>query len=76
MGEGDGAVKIGPERNVRLGCVVGGVVVQVSATGVCRSDWHAWMGHDPVRLPQSRQGRGQSTRLVACSVEAVYTIAP
>lgn len=30
---------------------VGGVVVQVSATGVCRSDWHAWMGHDPVRLP-------------------------
>ncbi len=30
----------------------GGVVVRVSATGVCRSDWHAWMGHDPVNLPQ------------------------
>lgn len=29
----------------------GGVVVRVSATGVCRSDWHAWMGHDPVSLP-------------------------
>lgn len=29
----------------------GGVVVEVAATGVCRSDWHAWMGHDPVRLP-------------------------
>ena len=29
----------------------GGVVVAVEATGVCRSDWHAWMGHDPVALP-------------------------
>jgi alcohol dehydrogenase len=30
----------------------GGVVVRVEATGVCRSDWHAWQGHDPdVRLP-------------------------
>jgi alcohol dehydrogenase len=24
-----------------------GVVVEVGATGICRSDWHAWMGHDP-----------------------------
>lgn len=24
----------------------GGVVLQVAATGVCRSDWHGWMGHD------------------------------
>ena len=29
----------------------GGVVIDVRATGVCRSDWHAWMGHDPVALP-------------------------
>lgn len=29
----------------------GGVVLDVRATGVCRSDWHAWMGHDPVALP-------------------------
>ena len=29
-----------------------GVVVKVVATGLCRSDWHGWMGHDPdVRLP-------------------------
>ena len=29
-----------------------GVVVAVAATGVCRSDWHAWQGHDPdVTLP-------------------------
>ncbi len=32
-------------------CPSDGVVVQVAATGVCRSDWHAWRGHDPVRLP-------------------------
>jgi alcohol dehydrogenase len=30
----------------------GGVVVQVAASGLCRSDWHAWQGHDPdVVLP-------------------------
>lgn len=29
-----------------------GVVIKVEATGVCRSDWHGWMGHDPgIRLP-------------------------
>jgi alcohol dehydrogenase len=30
----------------------GGVVVEVHATGLCRSDWHAWAGHDDgVALP-------------------------
>lgn len=29
----------------------GGVVVQVKATGMCRSDWHAWAGHDDVAWP-------------------------
>jgi len=28
-----------------------GVIVRVHATGVCRSDWHGWMGHDPSFLP-------------------------
>ncbi|HYO40427.1 MAG TPA: zinc-dependent alcohol dehydrogenase family protein [Nocardioidaceae bacterium] len=32
-------------------CPEDGVVVRVGATGVCRSDWHAWQGHDPVPLP-------------------------
>jgi len=28
------------------------VVVRVKATGICRSDWHGWMGHDgDVHLP-------------------------
>ena len=29
-----------------------GVVIRVMATGVCRSDWHGWMGHDEdITLP-------------------------
>ena len=32
-------------------CPDDGVVISVGATGVCRSDWHAWKGHDPVPLP-------------------------
>lgn len=29
-----------------------GVVIEVKANGICRSDWHGWMGHDPdIRLP-------------------------
>ncbi|GAB3603374.1 zinc-binding dehydrogenase [Microbacterium aureliae] len=29
----------------------GGVVVEVRATGLCRSDWHAWAGHEDIALP-------------------------
>ena len=32
-------------------CPADGVVIAVGATGVCRSDWHAWQGHNPVALP-------------------------
>lgn len=33
-------------------CPADGVVLRVDATGVCRSDWHAWQGHDDgVTLP-------------------------
>ncbi|MET9829209.1 zinc-dependent alcohol dehydrogenase family protein [Streptomyces sp. NPDC006385] len=29
-----------------------GVIVRVEATGLCRSDWHGWQGHDPdIALP-------------------------
>ena len=35
------------ERVARPVCPVDdGVVIQVKATGVCRSDWHGWKGHD------------------------------
>ncbi|NUR97780.1 MAG: zinc-dependent alcohol dehydrogenase family protein [Kribbellaceae bacterium] len=32
-----------PEPSVAAGAVV----LKVEATGLCRSDWHGWMGHDP-----------------------------
>ncbi len=33
-------------------CPVDGVVLAVEATGLCRSDWHGWLGHDEeIRLP-------------------------
>ena len=32
--------------------VKGGVVIKVEANGICLSDWHGWMGHDPdITLP-------------------------
>lgn len=32
-------------------CAGDGVVLRVRATGICRSDWHAWQGHEEVLLP-------------------------
>ncbi|MGF9754605.1 alcohol dehydrogenase catalytic domain-containing protein [Microvirga sp. 0TCS3.31] len=32
-------------------CPADGVVVRVMATGMCRSDWHAWAGHDEIAFP-------------------------
>lgn len=32
-------------------CPADGVVLRVLACGICRSDWHAWTGADPVPLP-------------------------
>ncbi|WP_326641399.1 alcohol dehydrogenase catalytic domain-containing protein [Streptosporangium sp. NBC_01755] len=30
----------------------GGAVIRVEATGLCRSDWHGWQGHDPdIQVP-------------------------
>lgn len=42
-----------------------GVVIAVGATGLCRSDWHGWMGHDPdIRLPHV-PGHEYAGRIVA-----------
>src|SRR5213596_886782 len=33
-------------------CTDDGVVISVKACGICRSDWHGWMGNDPdTKLP-------------------------
>lgn len=32
---------------------IDGVIIQVGASGLCRSDWHGWQGHDgDIQLPQ------------------------
>ena len=33
-----------------------GVVLEVLACGVCRSDWHGWKGHDPMITPPNVPG--------------------
>ena len=43
-----------------------GVVVKVEANGICRSDWHGWMGHDPDITPPHVPGHE-----IAGIVEAV-----
>lgn len=47
------AVRARPEvRSVREPAVpADGVVVRVMATGMCRSDWHAWAGHEDIAFP-------------------------
>jgi alcohol dehydrogenase len=42
-----------------------GVVVEVGATGICRSDWHAWMGHDPGVTPPHVPGHELAGTVVA-----------
>ncbi|WP_370247005.1 alcohol dehydrogenase catalytic domain-containing protein [Nocardioides sp.] len=38
--------RVGVEERPVPAAPPGGVVVRVLATGLCRSDWHAWAGHD------------------------------
>ena len=63
-----------------------GVVIAVQASGVCRSDWHGWMGHDPdISLPHvpghefagvvAAVGRGVTTWQVGDRVTAPFVCA-
>ncbi len=47
-------------------CPDDGVVVEVEATGLCRSDWHGWQGHDDgIALPHV-PGHELAGTVVAC----------
>jgi alcohol dehydrogenase len=46
-----------------------GVVIQVAATGLCRSDWHGWMGHDGDVQPPHVPGHEFAGRIVALGSE-------
>ena len=47
-----------------------GVVLEVGATGICRSDWHAWMGHDPDVAPPHVPGHELAGTVVAVGPDA------
>jgi alcohol dehydrogenase len=47
-----------------------GVVVEVGASGICRSDWHAWMGHDPDVAPPHVPGHELAGTVVAAGPQA------
>ena len=42
-----------------------GVVVAVDASGICRSDWHGWQGHDPDIVLPHVPGHELAGRIVA-----------
>lgn len=46
-----------------------GVVIQVGASGLCRSDWHGWMGHDADVHPPHVPGHEFAGRIVAVGPE-------
>jgi alcohol dehydrogenase len=46
-----------------------GVVLEVGATGICRSDWHAWQGHDPDVAPPHVPGHELAGTVVAAGRE-------
>src|SRR3954468_17415709 len=43
----------------------GGVVVEVAASGICRSDWHGWQGHDPGVVLPHVPGHGRAGPVAA-----------
>ena len=47
-----------------------GVVVEVGATGICRSDWHAWVGHDPDVAPPHVPGHELAGTVAAVGAES------
>ncbi len=62
-----------------------GVVIQVQANSICRSDWHGWMGHDSdVKLPHvpghelagviAEVGKNTQTRRVGDRVTVPFAV--
>jgi alcohol dehydrogenase len=48
-----------------------GVVLEVEANGICRSDWHAWIGHDPSVSVPHVPGHEMAGRIVAAGADVV-----
>ena len=51
-----------------------GVVLEVMACGVCRSDWHGWVGEHPRVKPGQIGGHEYCGRVVAAGPEATHAV--
>ncbi|UWQ16349.1 zinc-binding dehydrogenase [Jannaschia sp. M317] len=55
-------------------CPSDGVVLKVIACGVCRSDWHGWVGEHPRVKPGQIGGHEYCGEVVAAGPEAQYAV--
>lgn len=55
-------------------CPRDGVVLKVSACGICRSDWHGWVGEHPRVKPGQIGGHEYCGEVIECGPEASFAI--
>ncbi len=55
-------------------CPANGVVLKVLACGVCRSDWHGWVGEHPRVKPGQIGGHEYCGEVVAAGPEATHRV--
>jgi len=55
-------------------CPEDGVVLKVLACGICRSDWHGWMGEHPRVKPGAIGGHEFCGEVVAAGPRATYAV--
>ena len=55
-------------------CPENGVVLEVAACGVCRSDYHGWVGGHPKVTPGSILGHEYCGTVVEAGPRATYSI--
>jgi alcohol dehydrogenase len=55
-------------------CPPDGVVLEVAACGVCRSDWHGWVGEHPAVKPGHVGGHEYCGTVVEAGAEATYRV--
>jgi alcohol dehydrogenase len=55
-------------------CPRDGVVLEVMACGICRSDWHGWVGEHPAVKPGHVGGHEYCGRVVEAGPDATYRV--
>lgn len=55
-------------------CPTDGVVLKVSACGICRSDWHGWVGEHPRVKPGQIGGHEYCGEVIAAGPDATYAV--